>query len=72
MANKSSKLADETEAILDQAAARDPQNSAVATSTPVSLDTDVEMAPVVALPVGELKEGQIYHLVDWSSMIRLI
>jgi hypothetical protein len=32
-------------------------------STPVSLDTDVEMTPVVALPEGELKEGQVYHIV---------
>jgi hypothetical protein len=30
----------------------------------LSLDTDVEMTPVVALPEGELKEGQIYYLVN--------
>jgi hypothetical protein len=27
------------------------------------------MAPVVALPVGELKEGQIYHLVDGRLVV---
>ncbi len=69
LANKTSKLAEEQEAILDQAAARDSSSSAVASSTPVSLDTDVEMAPAVALPVGELKEGQIYHLVDGRLVI---
>jgi hypothetical protein len=69
LANKSSKPADEPEAILDQAAAIDSQSSAVASSTPISLDTDVEMAPVVALPVGELNEGQIYHLVDGRLVI---
>ena len=38
-------------------------------STPVSLDTDVEMTPVVALPEGELKEGQIYHLVNGKLVV---
>ncbi len=38
-------------------------------STPVSLDTDVEMTPVVALPEGELKEGQIYHLVKGKLVV---
>ena len=37
--------------------------------TPVSLDTDVEMTPVVALPEGELKEGQIYHLVNGKLVV---
>jgi hypothetical protein len=59
-----SKLAEESEATLDQAVARDFQNSTMVSSTPVALDMDVEMTTVVALPVGELREGQIYHLVD--------
>jgi hypothetical protein len=29
----------------------------------------VWMTPVVALPVGELKEGQIYHFVDGKLVI---
>jgi hypothetical protein len=33
------------------------------------LDTDVEMTPVVALPEGELKEGQIYHLVNGKLVV---
>ncbi len=37
--------------------------------TPESLDTDVEMTPAVALPVGDLKEGQIYHLVDGKLVV---
>jgi hypothetical protein len=65
----SSKPAEEPEATLDQTAAWDSQSSAVASSTPVSLDTDVEMAPVVALPVGELKEFQIYHLVEGRLVV---
>ncbi len=69
MASKSSKLAEEPEAILEQTPARDSPSSAVASSTPVSLDTDVEMEPAVALPVGELKEGQIYHLVDGRLVV---
>jgi hypothetical protein len=36
---------------------------------PVSLDTDMEMTPVVALPVGELKKGQIYHLVGGKLIV---
>ena len=62
LAEKGSKPAEEPEATLDQTAARNSQSSTVVVSTPVSLDTDVEMTPVVALPEGELKEGQIYHL----------
>jgi hypothetical protein len=30
---------------------------------------DVEMTPAVALPVGELREGQIYHLVDGRLVV---
>ncbi len=37
--------------------------------TPKSLDADVEMTPAVALPVGDLKEGQIYHLVDGKLVV---
>jgi hypothetical protein len=68
-ADKSSKLVEEPEGILEQTPARDSPSSVVASSTPVSLDTDVEMAPVVALPVGELKEGQIYHLIDGRLVV---
>jgi hypothetical protein len=69
LAEKSSKPAEEPEAALDQAAARNPQSSTVVGSTPVSLDTDVEMTPVVALPEGELKEGQIYHLINGRLVV---
>jgi len=69
LAEKSSKPAEEPEAALDQAAARNSQSSTVVSSTPVSLDTDVEMTPVVALPEGELKEGQIYHLVNGRLVV---
>jgi hypothetical protein len=41
----------------------------VVNPTPESLDTDVEMTPAVALPVGDLKEGQIYHLVDGKLVV---
>ncbi len=61
---KNPKPAEEPGATLDQAAAMDPQSSTVVSSTPVSLETYVEMTPVVALPEGELKEGQIYHIVN--------
>jgi len=43
--------------------AREPTCSTFVSSTPAPPGADVEMTPVVALPVGELKEGQIYHLV---------
>jgi hypothetical protein len=69
LAEKGSKPAEEPEATLDQTAARNSQSSAVVVSTPVSLDTDVEMTPVVALPEGELKEGQIYHLVNGKLVV---
>jgi hypothetical protein len=69
LAEKNSKPAEGAEATLDQAAARDSQSSTVVSSTPVSLDTDVEMTPVVALPKGELKEGQIYHIVKGKLVV---
>ncbi len=69
LAEKGSKPAEEPEATLDQTAARNSQSSTVVVSTPVSLDTDVEMTPVVALPEGELKEGQIYHLVNGKLVV---
>ncbi len=69
MAEKGSKPAEEPEVTLDQAAARNSQSSTVVGSTPVSLDTDVEMTPVVALPEGELKEGQIYHIVKGKLVV---
>jgi hypothetical protein len=69
LADKGSKLAKEPEAILVQTPARDLPSSAVVSSTPESLDTDVEMTPAVALPVGDLKEGQIYHLVDGRLVV---
>jgi hypothetical protein len=69
LANKGFTLAKESQATLDQAAARDSQSSNVVSSTPVSLDMDVEMTTVVALPVGELREGQIYHLVDGRLVV---
>ena len=52
-----------------QAPARELASSAVVSSTPESLDTDVEMTPAVALPVGDLREGQIYHLVDGKLVV---
>jgi hypothetical protein len=67
LADKGSKLAKEPEAILT--IARDLPSSAVVSSTPVPLDTDVEMTPAVALPVGDLKEGIIYHLVDGKLVV---
>jgi hypothetical protein len=69
LANKVSKLAVEPEAIQVQTPARDLASSAVVSSTPASLDTDVEMTPAVALPVGDLREGQIYHLVDGKLVV---
>ncbi len=69
LAVKNPKPAEEPGATLDQAAARDPQSSTVVSSTPVSFDTDVEMTPVVALPEGELKEGQIYHIVNSKLIV---
>ncbi len=69
MASKGSKLAVEPEAVQVQTPARDLPSSAVVSSTPESLDTDVEMTPAVALPVGELREGQIYHLVEGRLVI---
>ena len=69
MANKVSKLAAEPEEIPVQAPARELASSAVVSSTPESLDTDVEMTPAVALPVGDLREGQIYHLVDGKLVV---
>jgi hypothetical protein len=69
LAEKSSEPAEESGATLDQAAARESQSSLVVSSTPVSLDTDVDMIPVVALPEGELKEGQIYHLVNCKLVV---
>jgi hypothetical protein len=69
LADKGSKLAEEPEAILVQTPARDLPSSAVVNPTPESLDTDVEMTPVVALPVGDLKEGQIYHMVDGKLVV---
>ncbi len=69
MADKGSKLAKEPEAILVQAPARDLPSSAVVSSTPESLDTDVEMTPAVALPVGDLREGQLYHVVDGRLVV---
>ncbi len=64
LAKKGSKLAEEPEAIQVQTPARDLPSSAVVSPSPESLDTDVEMTPAVALPVGELK-------VDLWFMIRL-
>jgi len=49
--------------------AKEPKCSTVVSYTTVSLVTDVWMTPVVALPVGELKEGQIYHFVDGKLVI---
>jgi len=69
LADKGSKLAKEPEVILVQTPARDLPSSVVVNPTPVSLDTDVEMTPAVALPVGDLKEGQIYHLVDGKLVV---
>ncbi len=69
MANKVSKLAVEPGVIQVQTPARELPSSAVVSSTPESLDTDVEMTPVVALPVGDLREGQIYHLVDGKLVV---
>jgi hypothetical protein len=69
LADKGSELAEEPKAILVQTPARDLPSSAVVSSTPESLDTDVEMTPAVALPVGDLKEGQIYHLVDGRLVV---
>ena len=69
LANKVSKLAAEPEEIPVQAPARELASSAVVSSTPESLDTDVEMTPAVALPVGDLREGQIYHLVDGKLVV---
>ena len=69
LANKGFKLAEEPEAIQVQIPARDLPSSAVVSPTPESLDTDVEMTPVVALPVGDLKEGQIYHLVEGTLVV---
>ncbi len=57
LADKSFKLIEEPGATLDHGGARDSSSSTVVSSTPVSLDTDVEMTPVAALPVEELKEG---------------
>jgi hypothetical protein len=54
---------------LDQAAARNSQSSTVVNSTPASLDADVEMTPVVSLPEGELKEGQIYHIFNGKLVV---
>jgi hypothetical protein len=64
LANKSSKLADEPEVILDQASARDSQSSAVASSTPVSLD-NVEMAPVVVPACWRAEGRPNLSLVRW-------
>ncbi len=69
LADKGSKLEEEPEAILVQTPARDLPSSAVVCLTPESLDTDVEMTPAVALPVGDLKEGQIYHMVDGRLVV---
>ncbi len=69
LADKSSKPAEEPGATLEQTAARNSRSSTVVSSTPVSLDADVEMAPVVALPEGELKEGQIYHFVNGRLVV---
>ena len=66
---KGSKPAEEPEATLDQTAARNSQSSTVVISTPVSMDNDVEKTPVVALPEGDLKEGQIYHLVNGKLVV---
>jgi hypothetical protein len=65
LAEKDCKPAEEPEATLDQAAARNSQSSTVVSSK----DTDVEMTPVVALPEGELKEGQIYHIVNGKLVV---
>jgi hypothetical protein len=67
--DKGSKLAEESEVILAHTPARDLPSSAVVSSTSVSLDTYVEMTPAVALPVGDLKEGQIYHLVEGKLVV---
>ncbi len=64
LAEKSSKPAEEPEATLDQAAVKSSQSSTVISSTPIFMDTDVEMTPVVALPEGVLKAGQFYHLIN--------
>jgi hypothetical protein len=69
LADKGLKLAKDSEAILVQTPARDLPSSAVVNPTPISLDTDVEMTPAVALPVGDLKEGQIYHLVEGKLVV---
>ncbi len=49
--------------------ARSSRSSAVVSSTPVSLDTDVEMTSVVAVPEGVLKEGQIFHNVNGKLVV---
>jgi hypothetical protein len=69
LANKVSKLAVEPEEIQVQTPARELPSSAVVSSTPESLDMDVEMTPAVALPVEDLREGQIYHLVDGKLVV---
>ncbi len=69
LANKGSKLAEEPEAIKVQAPARELPTSAVVSSTPESLETDEEMTSLVALPVGDLKEGQICHMVDGKHVV---
>jgi hypothetical protein len=69
LADKCFKPTKEPGATLDQAVARDSQSSTVVSCMPVSLDTDMEMTPVVAVPVGELKEGQIYHLVGGKLVV---
>jgi len=69
LADKCFKPTEEPGATLDQAVARDSQSSTVVSCMPVSLDPDMEMTPVVALPVGELKEGQIYHLVGGKLVV---
>ncbi len=63
------KLAKESEVIQVQTPDRKPPSSAVVNPIAKSLDTDVEMTPAVALPVGDLEAGQIYHLVDGKLVV---
>jgi hypothetical protein len=69
LAEQGSKPAVEPEAPLDQTVARSSHSSTVVSSTRVSLDTDVEMTPVVALLEGESKEGQIFHIVNGKLVV---
>jgi len=71
LANKVSKLAAEPEAILVQAPARELASSAVVSSTPESLDTDVEMTPAFQRDITEPRRvwthGNQGQIGDWHA-----